>query len=343
MNRPLPPLLTPIATCASWFYGAGVARRNQKYDRAGPRGRIDLPVISVGNITAGGTGKTPMVQWIVQRLCQMDHHPMIALRGYRAHADEPSDEEQEHRFRFDSVPLAVGGDRLETLRKILPIQREVDCVVMDDGFQHRQLHRDLDLVLIDATRNTMQDELLPRGWLREPLKNLSRADGVIVTRAESIDEKLAVQVTHHHGREPLAWCRHIWSDLDIYDQSSDLRTESPTWLAGKRVVTMFGTGHPQAITRQLSQAGAEIVQDIAVRDHEHYKPKHLTIIKQCCTDADALVVTRKDWVKLRKLVDLTNWSMPIVVPRLELEVFHGESALIALIQERITQNTSGQE
>ncbi len=147
-----------------------------------------------------------------------------------------------------------------------------------------------------------------------------------MTRAECIDERLAGDVVRFHGGPPIAWSRHAWTGLELFDTATP-QCEPVTWLEGKRVVTMFGVGHPEAVQRQVESAGAVIAADIRVGDHERYDRARVTLAKSLCDGVDALLMTPKDWVKVRRLIDLASWPVPIVVPRLEIDVFEGAAAL----------------
>jgi tetraacyldisaccharide 4'-kinase len=321
---------------ASWLYGVAVQVRNRRFERGGRVTSVGVPVVSVGNITVGGAGKTPTVTWMAAWLRTEGYHPAIAMRGYGARPGERSDEQQEHRWRLPDVHVVANPDRVGALRSFLPAHPEVDCVLMDDGFQHRRLHRDLDLVLIDATRDTMGDRLLPWGFLREPLSSLRRADAVVVTRAASVDGGLAARIERHHGRRPVAWARHAWARLQVTgpDQSPEL-VEVP-WLSGKRVVTLLGVDNPAPVQRQLEAAGATVAGNVPARDHERYERPKLALARGLCEGVDALVMTGKDWVKARHLIDLPSWPVPIVVPWLEIDVFEGGDALKALILDAVS-------
>lgn len=325
MSAPLPTALRPLAAPMSLAYRAAIGWRNRRYDQPGHVQRMERPVISVGNITVGGTGKTPTVMWIVEQLCDAGYRPVIAMRGYGARPGELSDEESEymHRLASRDVDVLVNPDRCQAIRGYLRKNREIDCIVLDDAFQHRRIHRDLDLVLIDATRNTFADRVLPAGWLREPLENLHRAHGVFITRAQGgFDTAIDAAVRKFHGRPPLAWSRHRWSQLERHD-SNGSHVETIDWLAGKRIVTMLGIGNPQAMRDQLAANGAMIVRDVAVRDHQHYGPSRADAIAKSCGGADAFVTTSKDWVKLRPLIQWQRWPVSIVVPQVNLDIFAG--------------------
>ncbi len=340
MSGPLPAFLAPLTVPASRVYGWAVERRNARFDRGVDVQAVDRPVISIGNLTTGGVGKTPMVAWLCDQLRKHNHQPVIAMRGYMARPGELSDEQAEYAMRLPDVPVVANPDRVAALRSFLPQNPAIDCVVLDDGFQHRYLKRDLDLVLIDATAGTMSDQLLPAGNLREPLTSLRRADGVIVTHATSVDRGLAREIERYHGSPPLAWTQHVWAGLRIFDpatarenaqtkQAASLshRTEPIDWLRRKRVLTLLGVGKPASIMDQLEKLGAKVMVNIPARDHERYDRPKLTMARGLCDGCDAMVMTGKDWVKVQSLIDLTKWPVPIVVPELALKVFEGAHEL----------------
>ncbi len=343
MNHPprrVRSMLRPLTVPASRAYGMVIAARNRRFDRGEGVQRIDRPVVSVGNITTGGTGKTPMVAWIARELRDAGHHPVIAMRGYMARSGERSDEEAEYRERLPDVPALANPDRVGALRGFLPQHPEIDCVLLDDGFQHRRLHRDLDLVLIDAGANTLHDELLPAGNLREPCANLARADAVIVTHAQEVDEGLSRAIEQAHGRKPIAWTRHAWKALfSPLAGPTDQQSLPIDWLRGKRVVTMLGIGKPASVIAQLESHGAAVLADIPCGDHERFDVAKLMTARGLCDGCDALVVTLKDWVKieplLRKHALAGKWPGAILVPELELNVFSGANVLRRVVVETV--------
>jgi len=287
--------------------------------------------VSVGNLTVGGTGKTPLVVWLVEQAIAMGRRPGVLARGYgRAEGAELNDEGMLLAERFPDLPQVQDPDRVAGGRRLVA-EYDVDLVILDDGFQHRRLHRDLDIVLIDATRDTLRDRLLPRGFLREPVANLRRADAVVVTRATSVDADLAARVEQLHGHPPVAWARHTWASLRLAGPDEPDAFAEVDWLRGKRVVTMLGVANPAPILEQVEQAGADVACTIPARDHERYERQKLLVARGLCEGADALLMTGKDWVKARHLIDLPDWPVPIVVPWLEIDVFEGAGALKDLI------------
>lgn len=166
-------------------YALGVRLRNRRYDRKGPLAVLPIPVISVGNITVGGTGKTPFVIELVRQLQDMGYNPAVASRGYRASGDDSNDEERVIRARCPGVVCVCDPDRIRAA-EIAHSRFGADVVVLDDGFQHRRLGRTLDIALIDATCPFGYGHLLPRGLLREPVRNLARAQILVITRHDQV-------------------------------------------------------------------------------------------------------------------------------------------------------------
>jgi tetraacyldisaccharide 4'-kinase len=347
MSGPLQQMLMPLTAPASWIYGQAVAARNRGFDRGRRVGRVEpaRPVISVGNITTGGVGKTPIVAWIAERLLAAGHQPVIAMRGYMARPGALSDEQAEYHERLPEVPVLADPDRLAALNAFLPEHPETDCILLDDGFQHRFVHRDLDLALIDATRGTMRDALIPRGRLREPLESLRRADAVIITHASGADAIIEAQVEHHHGKPPIAWSNHTWSHLRFMaaekGRCAEQRKET-SWLRGKRLVTMLGIGNPEPVLGQLNQAGASVLATIPAGDHERYDRAKLMVAKGLCDGTDGLLMTAKDWVKARQVIDWTRWTVPVIVPHLVIDVYEGAATLEELLL-RVVRDFRGHE
>ncbi|MHC5003477.1 MAG: tetraacyldisaccharide 4'-kinase [Planctomycetota bacterium] len=328
MPGPLPAFLLPITVPLSWVYGLAIAQRNRRFDRGVGAETLPVPVVSVGNLTTGGAGKTPMVAWMADLLVAAGHRPLVAMRGYGARAGETSDEEAEYASRIPRVPVVADPCRADAVRRYLAAHPDdrVDGVLLDDGFQHRRIRRDLDVVLIDAGSAALTDRLLPAGHLREPPSSLRRADAVVITHAESPDEALAGRVQRHAGRPPVAWTRHRWTGLTVHT-ADGAPTREVDWLGGRRVATMLGVARPEGVRRQVERAGATIVIDVPVRDHERYDPARVAAVGPMCDGLDALLCTGKDWVKLRELVDLRRWPCPVVVPDLRLEFLAGEAEL----------------
>ncbi|MSR40349.1 MAG: tetraacyldisaccharide 4'-kinase [Phycisphaerales bacterium] len=338
MRGPLPRVLTPLTWIAARIYGVGVALRNARFDGAEGIEILEVhgcrvPVISVGNITAGGTGKSPYTAWICNELLRIGKRPVIALRGYRASTDAQgkvtSDEAEEYAESAPGALVVVGAHRYDRLREALS---KPECaswigdavVVLDDGFQHRQLARTLDIVLVDATKHGLDGDLLPHGWLREPACALRRASMVIVTKANNEAERIAAcrAVARERGVAPEATCTHAWSALAVYEDGVQ-RSEDVSWLRMRRVGVASAIGNPAQFLAAVESAGAVVVRELRQSDHRAFSVRALEAFMQQAERVDACVLTRKDFVKLNGLVRGT-----LIVPKLTI-------AMDASDQERV--------
>ncbi|MFM1823307.1 MAG: Tetraacyldisaccharide 4-kinase [Planctomycetota bacterium] len=360
---PLPAWLAPIAWSLARAYGIGVAFRNARFDRGAGVRRLEVegvrpPVISVGNLTAGGTGKSPMVAWIARELAAgggaSGPRVLIALRGYRGervgaasragrarshavHSDESlsgelrSDEALEYAVTAPSAEVVVGAARRERLverlaRPDAASWRDRACVLLDDGFQHRRLARDLDIVLVDATRPGLDGDLLPMGWLREPARNIARADLVILTKAHdpASRARAAELVARARGRPHDAACEHAWLGLEVI-AAAPARAEERggarpvDWLAGRGVVSACALGNPAHFHDAVERAGARVVARLGKADH---RPFSLAELERAAERAGvgAVVVSRKDLVKL---AGLPSSRIDLVVPELGIAFIDG--------------------
>ena len=326
MQTPLPSWLDFFAIPASWVYGGIVRIRNRYYDRGKNVHSISKPVIAVGNLTVGGTGKTPLVTWIVRRLREHGHNPAIVMRGYASIDPTKADEAIEYRERLDAIDVIVGADRVATIHTYIEKGGEADCFVMDDGFQHRRIARDLDIVVMDFLRDPFEQRMLPAGWLREPIEGLQRCDAVVVSHATRSEPTLLAKVEKSSGHPPIAWTSHHWTGLEMHDKEGE-RECSLDWLTGKSVAVRLGIGHPGPVIEALVRLGAKVAKQLHAGDHQPFTPEELAELVSTSFGVDAIVMTLKDWVKAKDVIDLNAMKCPIVVPTLELEVVEGADAL----------------
>jgi tetraacyldisaccharide 4'-kinase len=286
------------------------------------------PVIAVGNLTVGGTGKTPLVTWIVRRLRKHGHNPAIVMRGYASVDPSKADEAVEYQQKLDEIEVIVGADRVATVNAYIKEGGQADCFVMDDGFQHRRIARDLDIVVMDFLRDPFKQKMLPAGWLREPVEGLSRCDAVVVSHATRAEPELSEKVEKVSGSAPIAWTSHHWSDLVMHDEEGE-NTCSLGWLTGKSVAVRLGIGYPGPVIEALVRLGAKVATQLHAGDHQPFSPEELKELNATSSGVDAIVMTLKDWVKAKDVIDLHAMRCPIVVPTLELEVVEGADALEA--------------
>lgn len=296
--------------CFTPIYRAVVGARNRRFDRAitnKDRSVIKqaaIPVISVGNLTTGGTGKTPLVIWVAKLLRQNGQRVVLISRGYQAqtNAGNPTgrnDEALEMEDRLPDVPHLQDPDRFR-MSQIAVEELESQIIVLDDGFQHRQLHRDLDIALIDTTNPFGYGRLLPRGLLREPESNLSRADFIILTRVHliSVSDQDAIlkRIAKHAPEIPIATTKTEFSHLLQSDG-----TQKPIAAIGDQPVFVFcGIGNPENFSSSLAEINLRICGQKSFPDHHQFTRDELENLAERANQAgaSALLCTHKDLVKV---------------------------------------------
>lgn len=294
-----PALLRRVLWCARGPYALGVSWRNRRFDRGRDVHRVGVPVISIGNLTVGGTGKTPCVEYVARLLRELDLQVAILSRGYGAEAGR-NDEAMVLEENLPDVPHLQDRDRVALARTAVE-ELESEVLVLDDGFQHRRLARDLDVVLIDATDPWGGGYLLPRGGLREPRTGLSRASIIVLTRCDSVPpEELDRIASAARGVAPnIPIARTVHAPLELTNGDARASVES---LRGRPVGAFCGIGNSGAFRRTLTDLGADVLEFREYADHHPYSRDDVTALQQWASGlpADAAVVTtQKDWVKLR--------------------------------------------
>lgn len=280
----------------SGAYGGVVKVRNALFDRGWKRSEsVGVPVISIGNLTTGGTGKTPLVAFVVDWLKRCGKAPGIVSRGYRA-VGGTNDEKLVLERLCPGTPHVQNPDRVTASQHLLANER-VDVIVADDAFQHRRLKRDLDIVLIDALNPWGYGSLLPRGLLRELPAALCRAGIVILTRADQIDAETKQSIWDEVRR----W-RPETEPVEVAFHPSSVRSYSgePVECRDDRVVGFCGIGNPEAFRATCQQAGLNVVGFRAFPDHHHYTERDFAALGALIDrhQAKAFVATLKDVVKL---------------------------------------------
>lgn len=299
---PLARMARGIFRIAEFPYCAAVTYRNRRYDSGGAKIlRVDSPVISVGNLTLGGTGKTPTVEWLAQWFIDRGLRVGLVSRGYKS--EQPgklNDEALELAQRLSDVPHIQNADRYAAAAQLVEEHRP-DVILLDDGFQHRRLHRDLDIVLIDATEPYGGGHVFPRGTLREPLKSLRRADAVILTRADRLspDERIAICNRLAPYLENGVWAEAVFQPRRLLSASGNKQSVGD--LSGKRVAAFCGIGNPASFRQTLTTCGSTIVAWKEFPDHHHYDATDLDHLNRWSATAespDMVVCTHKDLVKI---------------------------------------------
>ena len=304
--RPHLTLLTASLLPLSWLFGTVTALRRALY-RAGilPRVRLTVPVIVIGNIAAGGTGKTPLVAWLVERLGMAGRRPGVISRGYGGSAVQPTavrtgDDPQvvgdePLLLARGGVPVWIGRDRAATARSLLDAHPEVDVLVSDDGLQHYRLRRNIEIVVVDADRGFGNRRLLPAGPLREPVSRVSSADAVVLNGAASPGAS-----TGEVPRFSMLLAGEVFRSL-----SDPTKTARAAFFADKRVQAIAGIGNPARFFASLRALGLT-PECVAFPDHHRYRAADLVF-----PEADCIVMTDKDAIKCATLSDARMWTLPV--------------------------------
>jgi tetraacyldisaccharide 4'-kinase len=268
-----------------------VALRGRLYDNGSlevKRSRIS--VVSVGNLTVGGTGKTPISAWVASRLAARGRAPAIILRGYGA------DETLVHKHLNPSIPVIEASDRVSGIQ--VAAQTGADVAILDDAFQHRRAARDVDIVLISADDWTGHQRLLPAGPYREPVEGLRRATVVIITRKAASDSTVASIESFVRQTAPGALLAVARLDLtDVVNHGAPERTFEMRALRDKSILAIAAVGNPRAFFNQLEACGARVVRR-AFPDHHGFTRQEIAELAAQSAQFDYVVCTLKDAVKL---------------------------------------------
>ena len=340
----LPPL--------SALYGAVTRARLTLYRRGTFRTTtLDRPVISVGNITTGGTGKTPLVEWVARTLAAEGKKVCILTRGYgRSHPDrhilvsdwqtvfatasEAGDEAYLLAKNLEGVAAVISDANRAAAGKDAIKHLNPDCFVLDDGFQHLRLARDLNIVTIDATNPWGGGNLLPYGRLREPRSSLSRADCLVITRA---DQAEGIQSLRSELAQLTVGCPQFLSRMRTV-RIARLSDSSKSPELPKRSAAFCAVGNPQSFFTQLRDEGQELFFAKDFPDHYSYTQKDLDRLVNAAKKAgvEALITTAKDAVKLQSL----TIAMPCYILEISIDVENSEE-LRKLIRSTAGQSSGG--
>jgi len=290
--------------------------------------KVPVPVVSFGNITAGGGGKTPAAIWCAKRLLEKGIKPGIASRGYNPEGrgdDGPNDEAMLLKEELPDVPHVWDADRAKAAGRLV---KEHGCsvVILDDGFQHRRLHRTLDIVLVDALNPFGYGYLMPRGLLREPPSALRRATHIVITRSNLVsrDELVKIRQRIRDVEEGVKLSEAVHQPVGVFFAGG--KREDVETLRGRKVYAFCGIANPQAFLITLSNLGATVVGMRSFGDHHIYSQEELGEVWSEARErsAELVVTTQKDRVKC-------GWregaAPPLAEVRVEFELVRGKEAI----------------
>jgi len=295
-----------------------------------------IPVISAGNLTLGGTGKTSFAIWLAKALLSSGIKPAISIRGYKSQSEKGLlclDSSGRERISFElvgdeahllakklkGIPILVGKDRLRASLKAKDLGAEV--LILDDGFQYLRLKRDLEIVLIDGGRSIFKERIFPRGRLREPVSGLKRANLVIITKSQEQNQELIFKL----GK--------INPGLKIFKMR--YRAVNAEQFLGKKVFTFAGIGDPEYFFQTIKRAKMELVGERAFSDHHYYKEGELKEMEKTAQalGAELLLTTEKDLVRIKNFKS----ALPILALEIEPDFLGQEPSLLELIIKRVKE------
>lgn len=299
---------------AQWPYRVGVAGKNVAFD-FGLREpfEVGVPVISVGNLTTGGTGKTPIVAFLANWFRDAGVKVGLLSRGYKSLDASANDEKLVLDQLCPGVPQWLSANRIDSAKRA--VIDGCTLLILDDAFQHRRIHRDLDIVLIDATNPWGYGHCLPRGMLREPIANVERADLVIVTRTDQVsaEELTAIRTVLVRHNQVGSMVEVSFRPTQLLNSAGESKPLED--LSGQRAFGFCGIGNPASFEQTLRQLRVEVVGFEAFPDHHHFTPDDLARLGQQAAAANAslLLTTHKDLVKIpgTELQSRPLWALQI--------------------------------
>jgi len=333
-------LLLPIL---SFFYGIVIRSRNILYNIGLLRThRVNKPVISIGNITVGGTGKTPLVIWLCRWLSgQMK--TVVLTRGYKAATSQGEtnqtydDEPQILAKSCPGIKVVVNPDRVEGASEAIR-KFGAEVLIMDDGFQRRRLTRDIDIVTIDATKPFGYSRLLPAGLLREPVGGLRRADAVIITRCDQVNEiqlkMIEKQIENITKDAILATTTHKVVIARLADGEGII----PEELKNKRIFAFCGIGNPHSFIATIQNLGCKVTGSKTFNDHHRYREEDIKeiLFQSNKAYANLILTTQKDWTKIEYNNILNSGiSKSMGYLEIKLEFISGEEKIRGLIEKAL--------
>ena len=324
--------------------------------------KLNCYVISLGNITVGGTGKTPTAQRLARDIRDMGYRVVILNRGYRAKwhgkvgvvsdgktlqmdAAEAGDEAYMLAKHLPNVPVLIGAERAVTGKYAIE-HFGAEVAILDDGYQHWQLIRDMDILLVDAINVFGNGHLLPRGSLRESMSHISRADFCLITKVDQAEDgagEYIRETVHKYNadakivesiHQPRCFISLAEWFIDLAAEGVDIEN-----ISGRKIMAVSAIGNPASFELTLKDLGAEILESIRYPDHHEYTIKEMRDVLQQADalGAEAIIITEKDAVKIPAEFAKTNWNIPILVICVEVKFQSGATEFQTELRRRLSE------
>ncbi len=301
-------LVLPLLGIASGVYGAASGTTRGLYQSGALKShKFPFPVISIGNLTWGGTGKTPLVEYVARRIAERQRTPLILTRGYG------KDEAEQYRQHLPKVVIGIGANRVQ-VGKELSSKQKIDAAILDDGMQHWPIRRDFEIVTISALNPFGNGKLLPRGILREPVSQIRRASALIITHSDLVSAKELQQLKdtlRKHAPEAVLAEAYL-EPLFFYRAKKKVRVPLSK-LQGQKVTTFSGLGSPKSFRLLLGKMKIKAVRNFEFGDHHVFTEKELREIKEVSDSAyiEEILTTEKDFYRNPSLI--TEILNPLVL------------------------------
>lgn len=315
-------LLRPFLEIASGIYGfiSGVTRQMHQRNNKTTGKKLPIPVISVGNLTWGGTGKTPVVEYLARRISEMNRTPLILSRGYS------QDEIEQMKHHVPHALFGIGKDRLQSAQKAMS-QKKADMAILDDGLQQWALHRDIDMITVNALNPFGNGKLLPRGILREPLFALQRASVIVITHVNLVSREVLDDLKKRiQAIAPKTAILETYMEPLFLYRANKRKRVALQKLQNQKVTTFSGIGMPRSFQLLLSKCQIRPARNFEFNDHHRFSDKELEEIKQISRSASIseIITTEKDF--FRSPDAITRILNPLVLAT-RLRVASGEELL----------------
>ena len=315
-REPFDIIIRPLLILMSLLYLSAIKARSLLYiNGIFKSSRLSFPVISIGNITWGGTGKTPLAEAISSHLCSEGKKVTLLTRGYG------SDEDRSMAKNLKGVKIITGSNRLSNA--LFQQQKgATDLFILDDGFQHFKIRRNVDIVTVNATEPFGNNHLIPAGILREPLSSFSRADMIVLTKCDLVSEARLAEIK--------AYIKKINYPADIFESvhepellyTRDGNTHPLEYLKGKTVSAVSGLGDNSSFITTLKNLGADVAAENSYMDHHQYTDDDLIAIHDTAKEKriKTVVTTEKDWVKLKLALGASFAQIEFLVLKIRLRI-----------------------